>query len=69
LFTTRDIENKTFSIAVANEDKVLEIKIKYDNISAPNKLKFHKKTSNLLYSDYLSLNLKNSRMTSLATKL
>ena len=46
-----------------------EIKIKYDNISAPDKVKFHKKTNDLLYSDYLSLNLKNSKMTSLVAKL
>jgi hypothetical protein len=32
-------------------------------------VKFHKKTNDLLYSDYLSLNLKNSKMTSLDQKL
>jgi hypothetical protein len=32
-------------------------------------VKFHKQTNDLLYSDYLSLNLKNSKMTSLAAKL
>jgi hypothetical protein len=69
LFTVRDIENKTFNIAVAEENKVSEIKIKYENISSPDKVKFHKQTSDLLYSDYLSLNLKNSKMTSLAAKL
>jgi hypothetical protein len=42
LFTVRDIEKRTFNIAVADEDKVSEIKIKYDNISAPDKVKFHR---------------------------
>jgi len=41
-FAVRDIENKTFNIAVAKEDKVSKIKIKYDNISSPHKVKFHK---------------------------
>ena len=69
LFTVRDIEKRTFNIAVADEDQVSEIKIKYDNISAPDKVKFHKQTSDLLYSDYLSLNLKNSKLSSYAEKL
>lgn len=42
LFVVRDIESKIFNIAVAEEDKVSEIKIKYDNISALDKVKFHK---------------------------
>jgi hypothetical protein len=68
LFAVRDTENKNFNIAVSEEDKVSE-KIKYDNISAPNKVKFHKQANDLLYYDYLSLNLKNSKMTSFAAKL
>jgi hypothetical protein len=54
LFKVRDVEKRTFNIAVADEDKVSEIKIRYDNISAPDKVKFHKNTSDMLYSDYLS---------------
>jgi hypothetical protein len=65
LFVVRDTENKNFNIVVAYVDKVSEIKIKYDNISAPDKVQFHKQANDLLYSDYLSLNLKNSKMTSL----
>jgi hypothetical protein len=69
LFTVRDIEKRTFNIAVADEDKVSEIKIRYDNISAPDKVKFHRNTSDMLYSDYLSLSLKNSKLSSYAMKL
>jgi hypothetical protein len=69
LFVVRDTEKKNFNIAVAEEDKVSKIKIKYDNISSHEKVKFHKHANDLLYSDYLSLNLKNSKMTSLAAKL
>jgi hypothetical protein len=69
LFTVRDIEKKTFNIAVADEDKVSEIKMKYENISAPDKVKFHRNTSDMLYSDYLGLSLKNSRLSTYALKL
>jgi hypothetical protein len=69
LFTVRDVENMTFNIAVAYGDKVSKIKIRYDNISAPDKVKLHKNTSDMLYSDYLSLSLKNSKMPSYAMKL
>ena len=69
LFTIRYVENNTFNIVVAEEEKFSEIKIKYDNISAPDKVKFHKQTSDLLYFDYLSLNLKNSKLSSYVEKL
>jgi hypothetical protein len=64
LFIMRDIEKRTFNIAFVNEDKVSEIKIRYDNISAPDKVKFHRHTSDMLYSYYLSLSLKNSKLSS-----
>ena len=69
LFTIGYVENRTFNIVVADEDKASEIKIRYDNISAPNKVKFHKHTSDMLYSDYLILILKNSKLSSYAIKL
>ena len=69
LFVVRDTENKNFNIVVAYVDKVSEIKIKYDNISSPDKVKFHKQTSDLLYSKCLILSLKNSKMASLVAKL
>ena len=34
LFSARDVERKTFNIAVAVEDKVSEIKLHYENIGA-----------------------------------
>jgi hypothetical protein len=69
LFIVRDTERKTFNISIAEEYKVSEIKIKYDNISALDKVQFHKQTSDLLYLDYLNFNLKNAKLTSLATKI
>jgi hypothetical protein len=69
LFTVRDVENKTFNIAFSYEDKVSEIKISPDNISAPDKVKFHNNTNDMLYSNYLSLILKNSKLSFYAMKL
>jgi hypothetical protein len=69
LFTVRDVEKRNFNIAVADEDKVSEINIKCDYISAPDKVKFHKHTSDMLYYDYLSLSLENSKISSYAMKL
>ena len=69
LFTVRDIEKNTFNIAATDEDKVSEIKLKYENTSALDKVKFHKNTSDMLYSDYLGLSLKNSKLSTYAIKL
>jgi hypothetical protein len=52
LFTVRDVEKRTFNIAIADEDKVSKLNIRYDNISGTDKVKFHKHTSDMLYSDY-----------------
>jgi hypothetical protein len=63
------VERKTFNIAVADDDKVSEIKMHYENIGAPDKVKFHRNVSDMLYSDYLSLGLKVARLTTHALKL
>ena len=52
-----------------DEDKVSEIKPHHENISAPDKVKFHRNTSDMLYSDYPSLSLRVSRLTTHALKL
>jgi hypothetical protein len=59
LFIVSDIEKRNFNIAMVDEDKVSEINIRYDNINAPDKDKFHRNTNDMFYSDYLSLILKN----------
>ena len=51
LFTVMDIEKRTLNIAVAYEDKVSEVKLHYENISASDKVKFHINISDMLYSD------------------
>jgi hypothetical protein len=69
LLSVRDVEKKTFNIAVADDDKVSEIKMHYENIVAPNKEKFHRNVSDMLYYDYLSLTLKVAILTTYASKL
>jgi UPF0288 family protein (methanogenesis marker protein 3) len=69
MFTFRDIEKKKFNIEVVDEDKVSEVKLHYENISAPDKVKFHRNTNNMLYSNYLVLSLNISRLTAHVLKL
>jgi len=69
LFSVKDIEKKKLNIAIADEDKVSEVKLHYENISAPDKVKFHKNISDMLYLDYQGLSLKVSRLTTHALKL
>jgi len=58
LLLVKDVEKKTFNIAVADNDKV-----------SPDKVKFHRNVSDMLYIDYLSLALKVARLTTHALKL
>jgi hypothetical protein len=69
LLSIRDIEKKTFNIAVVDNDKISEFKVHYENIGAPDKVKFHRNVSDMLYVDYLSLALKVARLTTHALKL
>jgi hypothetical protein len=68
LFIKRYVEKKTFNIEVADDDKVSKIKLKYENINAPDKVKFQRNTSAMLYSYYLGLILKNSKLSTYAIK-
>jgi hypothetical protein len=69
LLAVRDVEKKTFNIAVTDDDKVCEIKMHYENVATPDKVKFHRNSSDMLYSDYLILALKVSILTTYASKL
>ena len=52
-----------------DEDKVFEVKLHYEKIDTPDKVKFHRNTNDMLYSDNLSLILRVSRLTTHALKL
>jgi len=47
MFSVRDIEKKTLNITIADDDKVFEVKLHYENISAPNKVKLHRNISEI----------------------
>ena len=53
LFSIRDHERNTFNIAVADKDKVSELKRRLDNINMRGKINFHKQTSDIMYNDLL----------------
>ena len=69
LFSVKDVERKTLNITMVDEDEVSEIKLHYENISDPDKVKFHRNTNDMLYSDYLSLSLRVARMKTHTLKL
>jgi hypothetical protein len=69
VLSVRDVERKIFNKAVADDDKVSEIKMHYENIGAPDKVKFHGNFSDMLFLDYLRLGLKVARLTTHALKL
>jgi hypothetical protein len=54
---------------VVDNDKVSEFKVHYENINAPDKVKFHRNFSDMLYADYISLALKVARLTTHVLKL
>jgi hypothetical protein len=69
LLSVRYVKKKTFNITVADNDKVSEFKVHYENIDAPDKVKFHRNVSDMLYVDYLILALKVARLTTHVLKL
>jgi hypothetical protein len=69
LLSVRDVEKKTFNIAVVDNDKVSEFKVHYENIGVPDKVKFHINVSHMLYDDYLNLALKVTRLKTHVLKL
>jgi len=69
LLVVRDVENKTFNIAVDDDDKVSKIKMHYENIGSPDKVRFHRNVIDMLYSDYQILGLRVARLKTHALKL
>ena len=69
LLLVKDVKKNTFNIALANNDKVFEFKVHYENIGAPDKVKFHRNVSDMLYANYLNLALKVARLTTHVLKL
>jgi len=51
LFTVKYVERNTLNIAVTKENKVTYMKIKTNQINAPDKIHLHKQTSEMIYGD------------------
>jgi FtsZ-binding cell division protein ZapB len=69
LVTVKDAERNTLNIAVTEENKVTEMKIKTDQINAPDKIHLHKQTSEMIYGDLLQSTLNIARLERKVTKL
>lgn len=53
LLTIKEPTQNVLNIDLAEEDKVAEMKLNIDQISVPQKIHFHRKTSEVLYHDLL----------------
>ena len=64
LLTIKEPTKNVLNIALAEEDKVVEMKLKMDQISVSDKIHFHKQTSEVLYHDLLQSILSNKKLES-----
>ena len=69
LLTIKEPTKKVLNIALAEEEKVAEMKLRMDQISVPNKIHFHMKTSEVLYHDLLQSILSNKKLEGKVIKL
>ena len=51
LLTIKEPTKNVLNIFLEKEDKATEMKLRMDQISVPNKIHFHRKTSEVLYHD------------------
>ena len=54
---------------MTDDNKVSEIKIKMDQINMPDKLHFHKQSTEVLYSDLIQTTLSNKKLETRVMKL
>lgn len=69
LISTRGHENNTINIAVADENKVSEVRIKLDKLNVRNKINFHKQANIIIYVDLLQSTLEISKLNTKLSKL
>ena len=51
LLTIKELTKNVLNIAFIEEEKVAEMKLRMDQISVPDKIHFHRQTSEILYHD------------------
>lgn len=59
VFTLKGPKTNTLNIVVTNENKMSEVKIKMDHVNFPDKIQFHRQTTEFLYYDVLQASLAN----------
>ena len=69
LHTIKEPTKNVLNISLAEKEKVVEMKLRMDQISVPDKIHFHKKTSEVLYHDILQSILSNKKLEAKVTKL
>ena len=57
----RYVLTSSLHLALTNDQKVFEIDIKMDKVFVPDKIPFHKKSSEILYSDFMKETLAHSK--------
>ena len=69
LVSARDAERNKFKMAMVSDKKMSEMEIRLDKISTPDKIQFHKQTSDIIYSDLLQAMVKINKLQVLLDKL
>ena len=69
LVTLRDHVQNTLKLVVTTENKVAEMRIDIKNMRVLDMIHLHKKTGEVIYSDFLKVTLKVSRLESSKTKV
>ena len=69
LLTIKEPTKNVLNISLAEEDKVVEMKLIMDQISVPDKIHFHRKTSEVFYRDLWKSILSNKKIEAKVTKL
>ena len=62
LVTVRDHTQNTLNLAVATKNRVAVIRLNLENIHVPDMIHLHKQTGEVIYSDFIKVNLKVSML-------
>ena len=62
LLTVKDPTRNVLNFALTEEEEVTEVKIQTDKVNIPDKILFHKQTSEMLYYDLLHMSLNKNQL-------
>ena len=69
LLTIKEPTKNVLNISLVEEEEFIEMKLRMDQISVPDKIHFHRKTNKVLYHDLLQSILSNKKLEAKVTKL